>query len=239
MYRKIEVKDLENFFYKHIYENGDQEPISIKSLESWTSDRDRVYGYGEGKGETILFTVSGKDIHAIDISKYSKYPEEKEAVNLYASKFSISSRKYHEALGWQLTLVPVSEKKSLIKKSSFDYSNWMFDKKEWQDELEALGGEFIKEMYDQIGKEVFDSLKSEIAEQMSLVWNIESTEALEFIENYSLSFAEQVSSSVEEELRDALKGGIEEGLDINGIASMVENIYDGWKDWKAELIAVS
>jgi len=104
LYRKVEISNIESFYNKHLAPEGPNHPIEIKELESWTADRSRVYSYGQGKGDSVLFTISGKNVPAVDISKYSGFPQEQEAINLYLTKLIIKSAEYVQALGWQLVL---------------------------------------------------------------------------------------------------------------------------------------
>ena len=84
-------------------------PIKIRSLQSWTQDRSRVYGYGTG-GDKVLLTISGKSAGLRDISKWSTYPVEKEAVSPQGMSLRIVEKTYHKALGWQLKveLIPTT-----------------------------------------------------------------------------------------------------------------------------------
>ena len=118
----------------------------------------------------------------------------------------------------------------------FDFSGWSFDKKRWDKRLREEGGLFIKEMYDKEGSRAYDGLRYQIAD-LAGAFNIDDPLVQEYLEDYVFTFANNINTTTEELLREAMKSGMSDGLGMTGIAEKIEGLYDTWGKWRSMLIA--
>ena len=118
----------------------------------------------------------------------------------------------------------------------FDFSNWSFDKKQWDKRLQQEGGQFIKEMYDKEGNRAYDGLRYWIAD-LAGAFNIDDPLVQEYLTDYVFTFANNINTTTEELLREAMKSGMSDGLGMSGIAEKIEGLYDTWGKWRSMLIA--
>ena len=68
-------------------------------------------------------------------------------------------------------------------------------------------------------------------------FNLENPWVDEFIDDYSYEFAGVVDAYTEESLKTVLQMGMEEGLAMNGIAKLVQDVFTMASDYRAEMIA--
>lgn len=125
-----------------------------------------------------------------------------------------------------------------ILKANFNYRGYQFDNEAWQQRFAEEQGAFVKEMYDQVGTEVFDYLKY-ITKNPELegAFDVENPNVEEFINDYSYKFAEEVMDVTTEDLQELFKQAMEGGESIRDITGRVKELFDGYSTARAELIA--
>lgn len=80
----------------------------------------------------------------------------------------------------------------------------------------------------------------EWGEELGIDWNFRNPKVAEFLEVYSLTFAQRIGETTKELLRGLLERGMEEGWQVTQLLREVGSLYDGWKDFqRAEMIARS
>lgn len=122
-------------------------------------------------------------------------------------------------------------------KDYFSNTGWKFDIEEWQDMLEEFGGEFVKDMYEQIGDEVFDYLRYVTGNpQIVTSFDVQDANVQDFIDNYSYQFAKGVMETTIDDLKNAISTGMDEGLSMREIGKLIEE-SSTFSAQRAELIA--
>lgn len=101
--------DLTAFFDKYIRADGPRELLDMSAMQSWSKDSSRTFGYGHGGYEPIQFVMKGGtgQTKFVDVSRWSVYPEEQEARNLFGFKARIKSAR-RTATGWVVELEPAT-----------------------------------------------------------------------------------------------------------------------------------
>lgn len=76
-----------------------------------------------------------------------------------------------------------------------------------------------------------------IADKWGLIWDVTSADARNFLESYTLRFADSLQASTKDALRGLLSQGQADGWSISKLTDEIQAIYDGWDKSRAEAIA--
>ncbi len=152
-------------------------------------------------------------------------------------RFTRTMRRYFRDMEREV-LSKINQNPPKSQKASFSYSDWLFSDEYWNEKLASEGGEFIKEMYAEMGREVFDDLKLIVGSgAIAGAFNISEATVLAFIDKYKYKFAEGINTTAAETLRGAMKEGIESGLGMEGISQKIQEAFDGMTSFRSMLIA--
>jgi hypothetical protein len=150
-----------------------------------------------------------------------------------------------EVVGGELWMrKPVKEAEDILTKASpnalpdrFDFSGWAYKDRKWNKRLQEEGGLFIKEIYEQEGKRVWEQLAYQFGEGLEGAFDIDDPLVQEFLEEYAFKFAQGVNETTVGMLRGAMEAGMGEGLGMDGIAKLVRGVFDNCTKYRSLLIA--
>lgn len=73
--------------------------------------------------------------------------------------------------------------------------------------------------------------------QMGIRFNIRNLEGELALDQYTLVFADQIAQTNSTRIKEILQEGMKQGYTINQMTNQINDIYDGWSDWRGELIS--
>ena len=124
-------------------------------------------------------------------------------------------------------------KKARRRKQSPALQDFLFDAEKYL----SMAGDKWREAFIPL----FTALLSDQAEtfeaQFGITFDINNPEVAAFIEDYSFKFADKVTEVSRKELADLVARAQEEGWSIPELSKHIGELYDGWRDFRAELIA--
>jgi len=183
----------------------------------------------------IIVKASGKRLNYIQRRRWEK--RFNQVLLKGERRFTKTMRKYFRDME-QDVLSKINQKPPKSQKASFSYNDWLFSEEYWNEKLASEGGKFIKEMYSEMGREVFDDLKLMVgAEFITGAFNISEEAVLAFIDNYKFKFATSINATAAETLRGVMKEGMASGLGMEGISQKVREAFDGMTSFRSMLIA--
>ena len=118
----------------------------------------------------------------------------------------------------------------------FDFSDWAYKDSEWNKRLQEEGGLFIKEVYGEEGKRVWDDLVLRMG-GLEGAFDIDNPLVQEFIKEYSYKFAQGINETTVASLQTAMSKGMSEGLGMDGIAKLIRGVFDNCTKYRSLLIA--
>jgi DNA topoisomerase-1 len=143
--------------------------------------------------------------------------------------------------------------KSLQKKSftpiikANKYEGWAFPNREdWIERLAKEEEDFIREIYEQFGKKIWDELKFVVVpDALQGSFNTTSKGLQKYFQDYSFKFSNDIQNVTEGEIENIIQGiiedGVKQGWSNDIIAANIEDKvgrkYDDWEDYRSDRIA--
>jgi hypothetical protein len=149
---------------------------------------------------------------------------------------TIARRSGFERMPWSEEIKSITKASPKTLPDRFDFSGWAYKDSEWNKRLQEEGGLFIKEVYGEEGKRVWDDLVLRVG-GLEGAFDIDNPLVQEFIKEYSYKFAQGINETTVGMLQGAMSTGMSEGLGMDGIAKLIRGVFDNCTKYRSLLIA--
>jgi SPP1 gp7 family putative phage head morphogenesis protein len=134
-------------------------------------------------------------------------------------------------------LSPLTQKAPSSARINPVWYNWIFDEKEWNEELRKRGQDFITEVVMLYGPEAVSFLKSIVNPGFEMAFSIYNPNVSTFIVSQSYQFAKDVNQTTGQAIGRELEAGMKEGETIEEIASRIGDVFSNANKYRSTLIA--